>query len=321
MHFNQAVFLDRDSMGDDLDLSALDDLAAHWTHYPATSPADILARVRDADVVISNKVMLDAATLTACERLKLICVAATGTNNVDLVAARRLGIAVSNVTAYGTASVAQQVFALLLSLTTRLTEHHAAARDGRWANSPHFCVLDLPFRELAGKTLGIIGYGELGRGVARIGKAFDMKVIIAQRLGTTAQPDRVPLDDLLRQADVVSLHVPLADNTRHLINAERLALMKTDAVLINAARGGIVDEQALIEALQAGKIGGAGSDVLSNEPPRDGNPLLSLDLPNLIITPHVAWAARESRQRLMNQVAKNMRAFLAGEHSNRVEGL
>lgn len=319
MHFEKAVFLDRDSMGGDLDLSALDGLASHWDNYPATAPDATLNRVRDADLVISNKVLLDRAILTECKRLKLICVAATGTNNVDLEAAREFGIAVSNVTGYGTPSVVQQVFALLLALTTRLDEHHTAARDGRWANSPYFCVLDLPFRELAGKTLGIIGFGELGHGVAKVAEAFGMEVIVSQRIGGEAKPGRVALDELLARADVVTLHVPLADNTRNLIGAEQLALMKPDAILLNAARGGIVNEEALAEALLSGQIGGAGFDVLAVEPPRDGNVLLDLDLPNLIITPHVAWAAKESRQRLMNLVTENIQAFLAGERRNRVE--
>jgi glycerate dehydrogenase len=269
--------------------------------------------------VISNKVVLDRATLSQCPRLKLICVTATGTNNVDLEAARDLGMAVSNVTGYGTPSVVQQVFALLLALTTRLMEYRAAARDGRWADSPYFCVMGLPFRELAGKTLGIIGYGELGHGVARVAKAFGMEVIISQRPGGEPKSGRVPVHELLQTADVVTLHVPLADNTRNLIDAPQLAMMKNDAILINAARGGIVNEQALAEALQNGQIGGAGFDVLSVEPPREGNILLDLDLPNLIITPHVAWAARESRQRLMDLVAQNIQAYLKGERRNRVE--
>lgn len=318
MHFEKAVFLDRDSMGDDLDLSALDSLAAHWDNYPATAPEQTLERVRDADLVLSNKVVLDRAILAECKQLKLICVTATGTNNVDLDAAREFGIVVSNVTAYGTPSVVQQVFALLLSLTTRLQEHQAAAKDGRWAESPYFCVLGMPFRELAGKTLGIVGYGELGHGVAKVAEAFDMPVLISQRPGGDDRPGRVPLEELLKRSDVVSLHLPLTEDTRHLIGAEQLAMMKNDAVLINAARGGIVDEQALADALQAGTIGGAGFDVLSVEPPRDGNILLELDLPNLIVTPHVAWAATESRQRLMDQVADNIRAFIAGTPRNQV---
>ncbi len=316
--FHSAVFLDRDSIGQDVDLACLAPLASRWYHYAATHPDDTLARIEDADLVIVNKVVLDADTLAACRRLKLICVAATGTNNVDLVAAAKFGVTVCNVRAYGTASVVQQVFALLLALTTRLDEHRAAARDGRWAAAHAFCLLDMPFRELAGKTLGIVGHGELGQGVALVAQAFGMRVLIAQRSGGPALADRVPLDRLLGEADVVSLHVPLADNTRNLFDARRLALMKPDAVLINTARGGIVDEAALVDALRHGRLGGAGFDVLSQEPPPADNPLLTARLHNLIVTPHVAWAARESRQRLMDQVADNIRAFLAGRPRNRV---
>ena len=319
MHFNKAVFLDLDSMGSNLDLSALGPLATHWEQHSTTAPGETLERVRDAELVISNKVVLDHAILAECKQLKLICIAATGTNNVDLKAARELGIAVSNVTAYGTPSVVQHVFSMLLALTTRLEEHHEAARDGQWADSPYFCILDMPFRELAGKTFGIIGYGELGHGVARVAEAFGMELLISQRPGTEMQQGRVSLNDLLKRSDVVSLHIPLADNTRNLIGAEQLGLMKPDAILINTARGGIVDELALADALTTGNIGGAGFDVLTVEPPREGNVLLKLDLPNLIITPHVAWAAIESRQRLMDQVVDNIKMFLKGTRHNRVE--
>lgn len=316
--FEHAVFLDRDSVGNDIDLCDLTPLARQWTHYGTTSPQQALERLSQAQLVITNKVMLDRSLLANCPNLALICVAATGTNNVDLAAAQEFGITVCNVTAYGTASVAQQVFSLLLALTTRLDEHLVAARDGRWQRSPHFCVLDLPFRELSGKTFGIIGYGELGRGVAKIAAAFGMHILIAQRPGREVQAGRVSLDTLLKEADVVSLHVPLADNTRDLINAERLALMKPDAILINTARGGIVDESALLEALQQGRLGGAGFDVLGTEPPQAGNPLLASDLPNLLVTPHIAWAARESRQRLMRQVVANIQAYCAGNPINEV---
>ena len=319
MNFDQAVFLDLDSMGSNLDLSALESLATHWENHATTAADETLDRVRNAELVISNKVVLDRAILTQCNNLKLICLAATGTNNIDLKAAHELGIAVCNVTGYGTPSVVQHVFAMLLALTTRIEEHHEAARDGQWANSPYFCILDLPFRELAGKTFGIIGYGELGHGVARIAKAFDMQILVSQRPGGKPQQDRVPLNELLLRSDVISLHVPLADNTRNLIGSEQLSMMKKDAILINTARGGIVDEQALADALKSGEIGGAGFDVLTTEPPRDSNVLLELDIPNLIITPHIAWAANESRQRLIDQVVENIESFLKGEKRNRVE--
>jgi glycerate dehydrogenase len=214
--------------------------------------------------------------------------------------------------------VVQHVFALILALTTRLAEHAAAARDGRWAASDLFCVLDFPFRELAGKTLGIVGYGELGRGVATVAEAFGMTVLVARRPGGAPVPGRVGLEELLARADVVSLHVPLADNTRGLIGTRELALMKRDALLINTARGGIVDEGALVAALRAGRLGGAGVDVLAVEPPRADSPLLDDQPANLIVTPHVAWASRESRQRLLDEVAENIRAFAAGRERNRV---
>ena len=319
MPLRHGAFLDYDSVHPgDLDLSALHAAVPDWRLYPSTRPGEVAERLRDIEVVVSNKVVLDRETLAGAEKLRLICVAATGTNNVDLTAARDLGLAVTNVTAYGTAAVVQHVFALLLTLTTRLDEHRRAARDGTWAGSPFFCVLDFPFRELAGKTLGIVGYGELGRGVARIAAAFDMQVLIAQRPGAEPAPGRVPLDDLLRRADVISLHVPLADNTRHLIGARELGLMRRDAVLINAARGGIVDEAALLEALTEGRIGGAGIDVLATEPPPANHPLLLADLPNLVVTPHTAWAAREARQRMLDQVAANIAAYARGESRNRL---
>ena len=317
--FKTAVFLDVDSMGTGLDFSSLGSLADNWINYPTTSPGETLERVRDAELVISNKVVLDKSILSECKQLKLVCVIATGTNNVDLEAARELGIAVTNVTGYGTPSVVQFVFALLLSLSTRLNEHQASSRNGEWANSPNFCVLDYPFYELSGKTMGIIGYGELGKAVARLAEAFGMNVLVCQRPGSGPSSGRVPLEELLSQSDVVSIHVPLADNTRNLISEAEFRLMKPTAILINAARGGIVDERALVNALQRGEIAAAGFDVLSEEPPRNGNPLLDYDKPNLIVTPHMAWGAVESRQRLIDLVAENIIAFQNGETRNRVE--
>ena len=314
-----AVFLDLASVDrGDLDLAAMQRVAAPWAAYPQTPPELTAARIGDATVAVTNKVVIDRTVMTACPGLRLICVAATGTNNVDLVAARELAVAVCNVTGYATPSVVQHVFALMLALTTRLTEHAAAARDGRWAASDMFCLLDFPFRELAGKTLGIVGYGELGRGVARVARAFGMSVLVGQRPGGPPQEGRLPLDELLARSDVVTLHVPLAENTRGLIGGRELALMKHDALLIDTARGGIVDETALVAALRAGRLGGAGVDVLAVEPPRGGSPLLDDPPPNLLVTPHVAWASREARQRLIDEVARNIEAFGAGEDRNRV---
>jgi glycerate dehydrogenase len=269
-------------------------------------------------LVISNKVVIDRPLMAACKNLRLICVAATGTNNVDLEAAAELGIAVTNVTGYGTASVVQHVFSLILSLTTQQPKYLQAVARGDWQRATQFCLLDYPIRELAGKRLGILGYGELGRAVGRVAEAFGMKLLLAQRPGGPPQSGRLPLQELLPQVDILTLHLPLAANTRNLIGARELDLMQPHALLINTARGGIVDEAALADKLISGGLGGAGVDVLSTEPPTDDNPLLNPDIPNLILTPHIAWASREARQRLVDEVVANVRAFVAGEPRNRI---
>ena len=309
------VFLDRNSLHDhDLDFSELDRLLPDLRYFQATAPHEVAERIAEAEVVISNKVVLDAAALQQAQRLQLICVAATGVNNVDLDAASQRGITVCNCRGYGTPAVVQHVFALLLELMTQLSAYRQAVRAGRWQRSSQFCLLDFPIRELAGKTLGIIGYGELGQGVARVAEAFGMQVLIAQRPGAVEPEEgRVPLPMLLPQVDVLSLHCPLTPETRGLIGAWELALMRRDAILINTARGGLVDETLLAAALRQGALGGAGVDVLSLEPPVDGNPLLAPDIPNLIVTPHSAWGSRESRQRLLMQLAENIQAYLEGE--------
>ncbi|MCB1823374.1 MAG: 2-hydroxyacid dehydrogenase [Candidatus Competibacteraceae bacterium] len=309
------VFLDRDSLDcGDLDFNGIDRILPDLRYYPATAPDQVAARIAEAEVVISNKVVLDAAVLHHAPRLRLICIAATGLNNVDLAAATSRGVTVCNCRGYGTAAVVQHVFALLLALVTRLSDYQRAVRDGRWRQASQFCLLDFPIRELAGKTLGIVGHGELGRGVARVAEAFGMRVLIAQRPGAVeeAQEGRVPLSILLPRVDVLSLHCPLTPETRGLIGAWELALMRRDAILINTARGGLVDEALLADALRQGALGGAGVDVLSLEPPVAGNPLLAPDIPNLIVTPHCAWGSRESRQRLVGQLAENITGFLSG---------
>ena len=303
----------------DLDLTALDDALPGWVGHAVTAADDLHARIAEAEIVLTNKIRLDAAAFAAAPHLKLVCLAATGTNNVDLDAARARGVAVANIRGYCTASVAQHVFALVLALTIDLPGYRRLLAEGAWRDSPQFCLLDFPIRELAGKTLGIVGYGELGRATARIGEAFGMEVMIARRVGTQGAADgRVPLDELLARADVVSLHCPLTPATRAMIDAAALERMKPDALLINTARGALVDEAALADALRAGHIGGAGIDVLSEEPPVNGNPLLADDIPNLIVTPHIAWAAREARQRAIDEMAANAKAFLDGVMRNRV---
>jgi glycerate dehydrogenase len=311
------VFLDRDTVDrSDLDLAALLGVLPDWRLHTYTRPEQLAERLAEATVVVSNKVRLDAAAFAAAPQLRLVCVAATGTNNVDLDAAQRHGVTVCNVRGYATPAVVQHVYALMLALTTRLNDYQRDVANGRWQSSPYFCLLDHPIRELAGRTLGIVGYGELGSAVARVATAFGMSVLIAQRAGSAAQAGRIALAEILPQVDVLSLHCPLTPQTRGLIGAQELALMKADALLINTARGGLVDEAALAVALRSGKLGGAGIDVLSEEPPRHDNPLLAGHIPNLIVTPHIAWASREARQRVIDAIAANIRAFLAGAPVN-----
>lgn len=312
----RGVFLDVGSLvKSDIDMTPLGRGSVAWAYYDFTSSPAVVNRIAEADIVITNKVMLDEVALFAAKNIKLICVAATGTNNVDLDAARRRGITVCNVRGYATPSVVEHVFTLMLALMRHLPDYRAAVQRGRWQKSLHFSFIDYPIRELNGKTLGIVGYGELGQAVAKVAEAFDMRVLIADRSSVTPHTGRVPLPELLPQVDILSLHCPLTPETRGLIGAKELQLMKRGAVLINTARGGIVDERALVEVLRSRHLGGAGVDVLTQEPPAD-NPLLSADIPNLIVTPHIAWASRESRQRLLNELADNIQAFLEGRPRN-----
>lgn len=310
------VILDRDSLHPrDLDLRPLLDLTGvNWHCYANTTPSQTAERIAEADIVLTNKVLLGEAEISAASRLKYIGVLATGTNVVDHPAAQQRGISVNNCAAYGTASVVQHTWALILSLSTHLQDYHRAAQQD-WRSSPFFSVLDYPITELAGKTLGIIGYGELGRGVATIGRAFGMTIISAAISGwqSAAQSTtpRLPLSEFLATADVISIHCPLSEQTHHLIAADEFALMKTSSLLINCARGGIVDEQALAQALKQGLIAGAGVDVLSREPPTEGNVLLEHGIPNLIVTPHCAWGSQAARQRLVDQAAEKLCAFIA----------
>jgi glycerate dehydrogenase len=323
----KTVFLDFDSLRPaDLDVGELQEKLDSLQTWPNTEASQIGERLAGAEVAVINKVRLDAAQLESLQGLKLICLAATGTDNVDLEAAGKLGIAVANIRDYCTPSVVQHVFALILALNQHLTVHRAALANGDWQRSSGFCLLDPPFAELRGKTLGVIGLGALGGGVAGVARAFGMRVVAARLPWRSTAPGsttgqtapRLPLQDLLQQSDVISLHCPLNADTRNLINAEALAQMKQDALLINTARGGLVDSAALVAALTSGAIGGAGIDVLDREPPDENEPLLKVDLPNLIVTPHIAWSARESRQRALDEILANILAFTAGEARNRV---
>ncbi len=315
----RGVFLDLASLAEkDLDLSAFADLLDDWRTYPATGADERLAHIGDAEIVVTNKVVLDDLLLQAAPNLKLICLTATGYNNVAIETARDLGIPVCNIVAYATDSVVQHVFALMLAHHTRLFDYNAAVRAGEWSRSAQFCLLDYPVRELRGMTLGIVGFGELGQGVARIAEAFGMQVLVSQRPGGGVAAGRYPFEQVLEAADVLTLHVPLLDSTHQLIDEAALARMKPTALLINTSRGAVVDNVALADALRRGEIGGAGIDVLDVEPPPPGHPLLADDIPNLIVTPHSAWAGRQARQNAVDQTVENIRAFLAGSARNLV---
>ncbi|WP_439886117.1 2-hydroxyacid dehydrogenase [Pseudomonas sp. MBLB4123] len=310
---NRAVFLDHRSLDlGDLDLSPLEQCFTTLQLHEQSTPEQVIERLQGSQVAISNKVPLDAATFAACPDLKLVLIAATGTNNVDLAAARTRGVTVSNCQGYGTPSVAQHTLMLLLALATRLPDYQQDIRAGRWQQAQQFCLLDHPIVELEGKSLGLLGHGELGGAVARLAEAFGMRVLLGQLPGRPPRQDRLPLDELLPQVDALSLHCPLNAATTNLIGEYELSLMKPGAFLINTARGGLVDEQALADALRRGHLGGAATDVLTQEPPRDGNPLLAADIPRLIVTPHSAWGSREARQRIVMQMMENARAFFAG---------
>ena len=316
----RAIFLDYATVShdDDLDPAPLRRALPGVELRIRTEQDDVAAVLEGALVVLVNKLRITRGILAATPALRLVALAATGTDNVDLAAARERGIAVCNVRDYCTASVVQHVFGALLLLTHRLREYDARVRTGAWQRGSQFCLLDFPIRELAGRKLGIVGFGTLGKGVAHAARAFGMEVLVASRPGGGRMPGRIDLDEMLPLVDVLSLHCPLVPATHGLLSTRRLARMKPDAVLINTARGGLVDSQALADALRAGRLGGAAIDVLAQEPPVDGEPLLAGDIPNLLVTPHVAWAAREARQRCLAEMTANVEDFLRGGHRGRV---
>ena len=292
-----------------------------WVEHEATAQHQLAERLADATIAIVNKRRLSAAIIAGLPALQMVAIAATGYNNVDLDACRARGIVVSNVRGYARETVPEHVFALLLALARQIGPFHRSVAAGRWQKSEQFCYFDYPIRDLAGQTLGLLGSGTLGQGVARIAAAFGMQVVFGEHKGaTTCRDGYLPFERLIREADVISLHCPLTDATRHLIGAPELAAMKPTAILINTARGGLVDEAALADALRARQIGGAGFDVLTEEPPV-ANPLLApdlLDAGNFILTPHVAWSSREAMQTLADQLIDNIEAFVAGAAVNRV---
>lgn len=288
-----------------------------WVGYDATPSAQVAERLAGATLAITNKVRIDAATLAACPSLKLVAIAATGTDTVDLEACRARGVAVTNVQGYAGGAVAEHVLLLMLALRKRLPWYLAQTAEA-WPQAPGFCLLGPPIGDVEGATLGLVGYGTLARSVALRATALGMKVILAERRGATPREGRLEFEAVLAAADVLSLHCPLTPETQHLIDAPALAAMKPEALLINTARGGLVDAEALVAALRSGRLGGAGIDVLDTEPPPAGHPLLRPGTPNLIVTPHVAWASQASMGRLGGQLVDALESWVAGGALNRV---
>lgn len=309
---SQLVFLDQATLPD-VDLQPLQRLALPLICYPYTKADEVLARLAHATVAIVNKVELNAATLAQLPLLKLICVTATGINNIDVVAARQAGITVCNARDYARHAVPQQAMALLLGLFNQITAYHQAVQQGAWSNSPQFCWLGYPIRQLAGLNFTVVGYGGLGQATARLAEAFGMRILIAERPGSTnIREGRLSFQQALQQADVLSLHCPATTDNHCLLNAETLSWLKPSAVVLNTARGSLIDAEALAEALKNGRLAGAGLDVLDIEPPPANHPLLQPDVPHLLISPHVGWASQQAMQQLVVQSADNIRCFFAG---------
>jgi glycerate dehydrogenase len=316
----KAAFLDFATVGPNIDTGGLEQLV-DVAYYAYSDPAEIGRRLTDCEIAILNKAKVSGDVIRASRRLRLITVVATGTDNVDAKAAKERRVAVANIRDYCSTALVQHVFALVLGLTQQIEGYSKLVRAGAWQQSRTFAMFDFPIRELAGRSLGIVGYGSLGQAVGRLGECLGMQLLVAARPGTRSADvprDRLPFEAVLERADVLSLHCPLTPATRHLISGPELTRMKSDALLINTARGGLIDSAALVRALCDREIGGAGIDVLPEEPPSDGDPLLGADIPNLIVTPHIAWAAQEARQRALDQATENIADFLRGGHLRRI---
>lgn len=312
------VFLDRETLRPDTVLRA-PAFPHDLTTHDHTAPGQTAARIADADIVITNKVKITADALAGAPNVKLVAVAATGFDCVDIEACKARGIVVSNIRDYARDTVPEHVFALIFALRRSLVAYREAVIAGRWQEAGQFCFHDFPIEDLAGSTLGVIGGGALGGGVAAIGRALGMTVQVSARKGALPGPDRVAFETVLATSDVISLHCPLTPETRGLIGDAEFAAMKPTALLINAGRGGLVDEAALVRAIVGGLIGGAGFDVVTAEPPPADHPLMALaKRPNFILTPHVAWASKSAVQTLTDQLVDNIEAFVRGEPRNRV---
>lgn len=312
----QIVILDRDTL---VNRPFEFDFPHTLSSYGTTEAHETLARIRGADIVITNKVVISAQAFAENPQLKLVAVTATGVNNVDVEAAKQNGTAVCNIRAYGNESVAEHAFMMMITLMRNLPAYQRDVAAGLWENSPFFCHLGAPMRDLNGKTLAIFGRGNIGKTLATYAQAFKMNVVFAEhKHAQNVRDGYVSFDEAIRSADVVSLNCPLTPQTANMIGEAELQQMKPGAILINCGRGGLVDEAALVAALKYGQIGGAGFDVLTQEPPRDGNPLLKARLPNLIVTPHIAWASQEAANRLFDILLDNINHFVAGNPQNLV---
>ncbi len=308
------VFLEQDSLPG-TDLSAWHQLPLTLQCYASTAAAEVLVRALPADILVVNKVQLNAEMLAQLPKLKLICVTATGVNNIDVTAAQQLGIQVCNARDYALQAVPQHAMALLLSIVNQVLPYQQAIQAGRWSRSSMFCLLDHPIRQLAGQTFCVLGYGGLGQATAQLAAAFGMKILIAERPdATSVRSGRVSFRTALAQADVLSLHCPATAENYHLFNAERLGWLKPNAILINTARGSLIDSVALAAALRNGQLAAAGLDVLDVEPPPADHPLLAADIPGLLLSPHVGWASQQAMQTLISQTTENIQAYLAGEN-------
>jgi glycerate dehydrogenase len=314
---NRIVFLERNSVGARVRRPSF---AHEWREYAESRQEQAVERLESATIAIMNKIALGESELSRLPALKLVAVAATGTDRIDLESCARRGIAVTNVRGYAATSVSEHVLMLILALRRNLLSYGDDVRRGLWQQSKQFCLHTHEIQDIHAGVLGVVGHGALGRATAELARAFGMRVVIGEHKGAEkVREGRVAFEELLRESDVVTLHAPLNEETRGLIGARELGLMKPSALLINTARGLLVDEAALAEALLSGRIAGAGVDVLSNEPPREGNPLLELNLPNLIVTPHVAWASKGAMQSLVDQLIDNIEAFVRGEPTNIVK--
>ncbi|WNJ96248.1 D-2-hydroxyacid dehydrogenase [Vibrio ruber] len=319
MSLPQVVFVDHATIPPHIHFPELP-FEHQWVSYDETSPAQLLERVRDADIIITNKVVLNAELLSQLPKLRLIAVAATGVNNVDIEYCRAHDIAVTNVQGYATRSVPEHVIGMIFALRRHLMAYHHDIARGEWQQRGQFCFFTHPIGDVAGSTLGIIGHGTLGQATAELARAVGMQVIFAERKGASGcREGFLPFETVLGQADVISLHCPLTEETRYLLGADELSMMKANAILINTGRGGLVDEAALVDALLSGAIAAAGVDVFTQEPADQHNPLLAnIDLPNLLLTPHIAWGSDSAILQLVQRLVDNIAAFHQGKQQNRV---